>query len=68
MYSRCTHNALRSADHETLGRVEIVDIWTGERANALRAALRMTNEGFASIWARLCGQLPSGLPSRALCR
>ena len=27
--------------------VEVVDIWTGQRANALRAALRMTNEAFA---------------------
>src|ERR1700691_3490375 len=27
--------------------VEVVDIWTGRRANALRAALRMTNEAFA---------------------
>ena len=27
--------------------VEVVDIWTGQRANVLRAALRMTNEAFA---------------------
>ena len=27
--------------------MEVVDIWTGQRANALRIALRMTNEGFA---------------------
>ena len=27
--------------------VEVVDIWTGQQANALRAALRMTNEAFA---------------------
>jgi hypothetical protein len=27
--------------------VEVVDIWTGQRASALRIALRMTNEAFA---------------------
>lgn len=27
--------------------VEVVDIWTGQRANVLRVALRMTNEAFA---------------------
>ncbi len=28
--------------------VEVVDVWTGRHASALRAALRMTNEMFAS--------------------
>lgn len=28
--------------------IEVVDIWTGRHANALRQALRLTNEGFAA--------------------
>jgi DNA-binding transcriptional regulator YiaG len=27
--------------------VEVVDVWTGRRASALRTALRLTNETFA---------------------
>lgn len=52
MQRRCTGDATRSdhpANPDRLGRcgMDVVDTWTGRRASALRAALRMTNDSFA---------------------
>ena len=46
MQWQCNRSAIRSQGG--IAVVNVVDTWTGHRADALRQALRMTNEAFAS--------------------
>ena len=44
--------------------MDVVGTWTGRHASALRHALRLTNEGFAEPWVRLCELSRSGMQIR----
>jgi 8-oxo-dGTP diphosphatase len=48
--------------------VDVVDIWTGRTANALRQALRMTHEGFAAKLGTSVRGIRSGAQSPTSCR